>query len=140
MSAEVDWDGQGDPFDAWREGLVSPRAITAALDVRALYGPEVDEACGVQEPAVDQWEAGQLYPSWEQLEALSRLTGFPVQFFTRAHDSEITGGFLCQRSGRGRGCRPLSTPRGPQEFPPDVVAATVGTHWHNPDKKRGTPQ
>lgn len=130
MSAEVDWDGQGDPFEAWREGLVSPRAITAALDMRALYGPEVDEACGVQEPAVDQWEAGQLYPSWEQLEALSRLTEFPVRFFTRDGVSEVTGGFVCQRSGKGRGCRPLSGPRGPREFPREVVAATEGTRWH----------
>jgi hypothetical protein len=31
MSAQVEWEGQTDPFQAWREGLVSPRAITAAL-------------------------------------------------------------------------------------------------------------
>lgn len=128
MSAEVDW--QSDPFEAWRDGLVSPRAITAALDMRALYGPEVDEACGVQEPAVDQWEAGQLYPSWEQLDALARLTGFPVRFFTRDQAGEITGGFMCQRSGRGKGCRTLSAPSGPREFPREVVAATAGTRWH----------
>lgn len=119
-----------DVYEAWRDGLLSPRAITAALDMRQLYGPEVDRACGVQEPAVDQWEAGQLYPSWEQVEALSRLTGFPVRFFTRAHDGEISGGFLCQRSGRGRGCYPLSGARGPREFSRDVVAATPGTRWH----------
>lgn len=117
-------------FQAWREGLLSPRAITAALDMRQLYGPEVDRACGVEEPAVDQWEAGQLYPSWEQVEALSRLTGFAVRFFTGDHDAEITGGFMCQRSGRGRGCYPLSGSRGPREFPRDVVAATPGTRWH----------
>lgn len=128
MSADVEW--QSDPFAAWRDGLVSPRAITAALDMRALYGPEVDEACGVQEPAVDQWEAGQLYPSWEQLDALARLTGFPVRFFTRDHIGEITGGFMCQRSGRGKGCRTLSAPSGPREFPREVVAATEGTRWH----------
>lgn len=117
-------------FEAWRDGLVSPWAITAALDMRALYGPEVDHACGVEEPAVDQWEAGQLYPSWEQLQALSRLTCFTVDYFTRVHDVEIAGGFLCQRSGRGRGCRPLSASRGPKQFPREVVAATAGTRWH----------
>lgn len=123
-------DSHAEPFEAWRDGLVSPRAITAALDMRALYGPEVDRACGVEEPAVDQWEAGQRYPSWEQLQALSRLTEFPVAFFTRSHDSEISGGFMCQRSGRGRGCHPLSAPRGPRQFPREVVAQTPGTRWH----------
>lgn len=130
MSAEVYPTGQSDPFEAWREGLLSPRAITAALDMRELYGPEVDRACGVEEPAVDQWEAGQLYPSWEQLEALSKLSGFPAQFFTRAFGGEIGGGFICQRSGRGRGCHPIAAARGPQEFPRDVVARTPGTRWH----------
>jgi hypothetical protein len=34
-----------------------------------------------REPAVDQWEAGELYPSWWQLRALADLTGmWPVWF------------------------------------------------------------
>lgn len=67
---------------AWQQGRVIPYRITTALDIRALYGPEVDQACGVEEPAVDQWEAGELYPTWEQLLALAELTQFPVKFFT----------------------------------------------------------
>lgn len=117
-------------FEAWREGLISPRVITAALDSRALYGPEVDRACGVEEPVVDQWEAAQVYPSWEQLQALARLTGVAPAFFTRGNDAELTGGFLCRRGGRGRGCSPFSGGRGPREFPRDVVAATPGTRWY----------
>lgn len=99
---------------------MSPRAITAALDMRALYGPEVDRACGVEEPAVDEWQAGQRYPSWEQLEALARLTEFLVEFFTRPHGSEISGGFMWLRSGRRRGCHPLGAPRGPGQSPREV--------------------
>lgn len=69
-------------YEAWRRGQVVPHRITTALDLRGLYGPEVDRACGVQEPAVDEWEAGVRYPSWEQLLALAELTDFPVKFFT----------------------------------------------------------
>ncbi|MFD2421633.1 hypothetical protein [Amycolatopsis pigmentata] len=72
---------QRETYRAWRSGCVSPWRITAALDLRDLYGPEVDEACGVTEPAVDMWEAGQLYPTWEQLLALAELTHFPPGFF-----------------------------------------------------------
>lgn len=67
----------------WKAGRVRPWRITAALDLRKLYGPAVDRACGVVEPAVDLWEAGDLYPSWEQLQALSKLTEFPVAYFVR---------------------------------------------------------
>lgn len=70
-------------YDAWGRGLVVPHRITSALDIRQLYGPEVDHACGVEEPAVDQWEEGVLYPTWEQLCALAELTDFPVEFFTQ---------------------------------------------------------
>lgn len=73
-------------LDAWQAGLVQPFIITQALDARNLYGPGVDEACGVREPAVDQWEAGLLYPSLGQLRALAVLTGLPVRFFTTAHE------------------------------------------------------
>jgi transcriptional regulator with XRE-family HTH domain len=67
----------------WRAGGVVPEAITLALDARGLYGPEVDRACLVEEPAVDLWEAGKAYPTWEQLCALAALTGKPPGFFVR---------------------------------------------------------
>jgi hypothetical protein len=60
-----------------------PDRITFALDYHDLEGPDVDVACLAVEPAVDQWEAGEAAPSWEQLVALSELTGYPVPFFTR---------------------------------------------------------
>lgn len=69
-------------YEAWKRGGVIPHRITTALDIRKLYGPEVDRACGVEEPAVDEWEAGVRYPTWEQLLALAELTDFPVKFFT----------------------------------------------------------
>jgi hypothetical protein len=62
---------------------VFPDRITAALDIHGLHGPEVDRACGAEEPAVDRWEAGEAAPTWEQLVALAALTGHVVAFFTR---------------------------------------------------------
>jgi hypothetical protein len=68
-------------YRAWRAGQLMPAAITTALDAAGLHGPEVDEACGAVEPDVDRWEAGTLYPSWEQLRALAALTGKTPRFF-----------------------------------------------------------
>lgn len=65
----------------WAAGRVVPWLITIALDGKRLYGPEVDQACGVEEPGVDMWEAGTLYPSFEQLCALAKLTGNAPGFF-----------------------------------------------------------
>lgn len=68
----------------WAAGRVVPWLITIALDGKRLYGPEVDRACGVPEPGVDMWEAGTLYPSFEQLRALAKLTGkMPGWFMNR---------------------------------------------------------
>ncbi|NEA21597.1 hypothetical protein [Actinomadura bangladeshensis] len=64
-----------------RRGVPTPERITAALDICELYGPEVDEALGGQEPMVDEWETGERIPTDEQLRALSWLTGFSVDFF-----------------------------------------------------------
>lgn len=58
----------------WAAGELVPARITSALDLHELYGPEVDAACGVAEPDVDRWEAGELYPTWEQLLALAKIT------------------------------------------------------------------
>lgn len=71
-------------YREWAAGKVIPYRITAALDSHELYGPEVDRACGAEEPAVDMWEAGTLYPTWEQLCALAKLTETYPWLFTPA--------------------------------------------------------
>lgn len=76
-----------------------PERITAALDIRGLYGPEVDRACGVEEPAVDLWEAGDLVPTREQVEGLARLTGFPVRFFYLPPPPKMGPIWLCAEDG-----------------------------------------
>lgn len=84
---------------AWKAGLARPDMITQGLNFRDLYGPEVDRACGVEEPTVDLWEAGRVYPTWEQLTALAALCELPVWWFTE--EPLISAGdlFIC---GRGR--------------------------------------
>lgn len=72
--------------EKWAMGLVVPAHITIALDAADLYGPEVDRACGVVEPAVDMWEAGRLYPTWEQIVAVAELTRkTPAYFMAPVH-------------------------------------------------------
>lgn len=67
---------------AWQQGRIYPHRITAALDLNNLQGPEIDQACGVKEPCVDMWEAGELYPTWTQLQALAKLCKVTTRFFT----------------------------------------------------------
>ena len=70
----------------WAMGLVIPAHITIALDALSLYGPEVDTVCGVREPTVDNWEAGRVYPTWEQVKALATLTQkTPMYFMAPVH-------------------------------------------------------
>ncbi|PRY35282.1 hypothetical protein [Umezawaea tangerina] len=72
--------------EKWAMGLVIPAHITIALDALGLHGSEVDAACGVREPAVDDWEAGRLYPTWEQILALAALTAKrPMYFMAPVH-------------------------------------------------------
>lgn len=67
--------------EKWRMGLVIPDHIAAALNKHDLYGPEVDIACGAREPDVDLWEAGKLYPRWDQILKLGELTRtWPIRF------------------------------------------------------------
>lgn len=64
----------------WAAGKLVPAAITMHLGV--LDGPEVDAACLAVEPEVDQWEAGILYPTWEQTAALAALCRCSVAALT----------------------------------------------------------
>lgn len=76
-----------------------PSRITTALNVCGLYGPDVDRACGVEEPTVDRWEAGELVPTAAQVEALSQLTGYPVAFFYLPPKPATGVGFICADDG-----------------------------------------
>ncbi len=49
----------------------TPERITIALDMRELYGPEVDRALGGEEPMVDEWESGARVPDLAQIQALA---------------------------------------------------------------------
>lgn len=78
-----------------------PERITTALDVRGLYGPEVDIACGAEEPDVDRWEDPNdpLLPTAEQVKLLAELTGYPVLFFYTPLKPAIGPVFLCGEGG-----------------------------------------
>jgi len=67
-------------YRLWRAGELQPYMITNALDAMGLFGPEVDRACGAEEPDVDLWEAGKLYPTWRQVLLLAKLTGKTPRF------------------------------------------------------------
>lgn len=43
----------------------------------------MDIACGAVEPEVDRWEAGDRYPTYEQLHLLAALTGCPSAWFVQ---------------------------------------------------------
>ncbi|MFT7021337.1 MAG: transcriptional regulator with XRE-family HTH domain [Rhodococcus sp. (in: high G+C Gram-positive bacteria)] len=74
----------------WAAGEMLPFRITQALDGAGLFGPEVDTACGAAEPAVDEWEAGVRYPTFEQLLLLADITGHdPEWFFDRGSEVDI---------------------------------------------------
>ena len=75
---------------AWAAGLIAPCTITIALDAHGLYGPEVDRACRAEEPDVDLWEAGKLYPRWDQLVALAALTHVTPRWFTNGPHTPLS--------------------------------------------------
>lgn len=107
-------------------GLVRPYIITSALDSKDLYGPEVDAACGVLEPTVDMWEAGHVYPTFDQLVALAKLTQVMPAFFTRDHHVAADGRmFLC-----GRGVKYAGPAEPPViTFTPEALAAAGIGDW-----------
>jgi hypothetical protein len=92
-----------DPAAYYAGKTPTPERITAALDIRMLYGPEVDQALGGEEPMIDEWESGERIPALEQVQALAELTGFPVRFFYMEPPPPLKGGWICGSDG----CRPL---------------------------------
>jgi hypothetical protein len=107
-------------------GELKPWRITQALNAGGHYGPEVDVACGVTEPAVDQWEAGELYPTWVQVLRLARLTDVMPGFFYKDGPDHAGGVvFLCDRQHPSRSEVHVIPPR-LDAYTLDVIRATVG--------------
>jgi hypothetical protein len=92
-----------DPAAFYANLTPTPQRITTALDMRELYGPEVDQALGGKEPMVDEWESGERIPTFAQMQALAMLTGFPVKFFYQPPPPPLDNGWICGSDG----CRPL---------------------------------
>lgn len=106
---------------------VNPKRITMALDFRSLYGPEVDEACGGREPMVDEWEAGRLAPTPEQLARLAELTGFTPEWFRKPDPEPITQAIICW--GDKRGCEVIGEQAHPSDPLAEVIPLRRGTLW-----------
>jgi hypothetical protein len=107
----------------WHDGLVVPWRITTALDIRELHGPQVDVDLGVEDPSVDMWEAGILYPTWDEMLRLAVLTDFPVAFFTETPGRPVRA---VDTSLRFHARLDDVDEREPVlAFPPNVVAATM---------------
>lgn len=111
----------------WEAGLVVPHSITLALDMMGLHGPQVDIACMAAEPDVDLWEAGKLYPRWDQFVALAALTQKPLRWFTDMRRPlsllDTSMRFHVDRHERVA----ANEMRTVQRYPDDVVARCPGT-------------
>ncbi|WP_143542740.1 hypothetical protein [Rhodococcus qingshengii] len=66
-------------YQLWHSGKLAPLVITTLLDRGRHFGPHVDHACKEEEPEVDLWEVGRLYPRWDQTIALAQLLGVRVR-------------------------------------------------------------
>jgi len=115
--------------DRWARGLVKPYRITTALDACGLDGPQVDVACGATEPEVDWWEAGYLYPTWEQVCLLAELCGVTPGFLAFDASADLDGPmFMCGP----RKCDVVEPAERILEFDLDTVAACPGTRPTRP--------
>jgi len=69
----------------WAGGQMQPHSITIALDRAEQHGPKVDIALGVMEPTVDWWEAGIVYPRWQDVLNLAELCKVVPSILTCRH-------------------------------------------------------
>jgi hypothetical protein len=97
-----------DPAAYYAGKTPTPERITMALDLRELYGPEVDRALGGEEPMVDEWESGARVPTLTEVRVLAELTGFPVRFFYLEPPPPLGDGWMCGSDG----CRPFGSDEG----------------------------
>lgn len=65
-------------YAEWKAGELRPWRLTIAFNTVGAVGDWVDAACGTRPPFVDLWEAGHVYPRWEELVRVGALTGTPL--------------------------------------------------------------
>lgn len=82
-----------------RHGPPTPERITIALDICDLYGPEVDEALGGEEPMVDEWETGERIPTSEQMRASRAGHRLPPRLLLHASTRTLAGRVALRRRG-----------------------------------------
>ena len=91
-------EGEGSAANAIPRRAPNRDRISTALDMRGLYGPEVDEALGVADvfdTVVDAWETGDLVPTESEIRRLSMLTGMPPAWFYRGTLPVADHVFIC---------------------------------------------
>ncbi|MCT6735496.1 hypothetical protein [Rhodococcus qingshengii] len=110
----------------WEAGGVVPYYLTSAMDRKGLSGPSVDIDCGAAEPAVNEWEAGTRYPTWEQLlKAATLCEVSPAALVRRPTDPEMAARFPTPPTVYLGRCASHQRPC-IMEFTEDAVAAVVG--------------
>lgn len=114
--------------DAWEFGELKPYMLTRWMDYRGVDGPDVDHHCGVQEPIVDRWEDGTVYPTWEQLLALAEFCQIPVYYFTEPMAVDEGRVFICSR-----GRKPLAEPAAITAYTHEALATAKITPWTRKD-------
>lgn len=70
-------------YRTWRAGHLVPGRIALARQYHALPQQSVANVCGTDLEAIDLWEQGVEYPSWDELQDFLALTRLPVEFFAR---------------------------------------------------------
>lgn len=67
----------------WRRGQAVPGRVTLARAYLNLGPQNVANVCGTDAEAVDLWELGIEYPTWDELGDLALLSSLPIGFFMR---------------------------------------------------------
>jgi hypothetical protein len=91
--------------------------------------------CGAEEPAVDEWEKGIRYPSFEQLKKLAELTGFGVGFFIAPERGEVDAFkpgdvmFICYRGRNKKQSQRVEFPPPVLRCKPEAIAEAMKPHY-----------
>lgn|SRR5699024_1325485 len=70
-------------YGHWRQGGIVPGRIALARAYLGLHPQNIANVCGTDAEAVDLWELGLEYPTWDEFTDVVLLSGLPWGFFVR---------------------------------------------------------